>query len=328
MTQDTLNDASHQTVDPVERRQDISFTVGGHTVRGWHYPGLGERFTGPAGRAAVVMAHGLAATKDSALPAFADQLAIAGVDVVVFDYRGFGDSDGPHRQVVSPNGQLADYRGAIAAARALPGVDPERIIVWGVSFSGGHALRAAAEDPRVAAVIALTPAPDGLASVRNILGRQGVAHMFRCALAGVRDVVAALRRRAPVLVPVVGEPGTTAALSSPGALEKHLQMAGATWRNEVAARIFLRVATYRPTRFASSLRVPVLMQIADYDASAPPSAAMGAGVRARAEIRHYPCDHFDVYPGQQWFESVISHQTDFLSGHFATEGEPDTPKHP
>ncbi|CAJ1581922.1 alpha/beta hydrolase [[Mycobacterium] wendilense] len=314
----TLSPVDSDTAD--QHRDDLSFQVDGETVRAWHYPGRGERFAGPDGRPVVVMAHGLGATKDSALPGFAERLSAAGLDVVLFDYRNFGDSDGAVRQVISIRGQLADYRGAIQAARALPGVDPAKVIVWGVSFSGGHVFNVAADDPRVAGVIAMTPAPDGMAAAVQLLRNQGPLHLARSMAVGLRDVARAARRRPPVLAPIVGEPGSIAALTAPGALDKHLQMVGPTWRNELAARIFLQVGNYRPIRRAKQVRVPMLMQVADYDRSAPPAAAMNAGVRARAEIRHYPCDHFDVYPGEAWFESVVTHQIEFLTRHF---GNPD-----
>ena len=69
------------------------------------------------------MAHGLGGTKDSGLEPFATGLAEAGLDVLAFDYRGFGASGGTPRQRVSMAGQLEDYRAAMAAAARLPGVD-------------------------------------------------------------------------------------------------------------------------------------------------------------------------------------------------------------
>jgi fermentation-respiration switch protein FrsA (DUF1100 family) len=59
-----------------------------------------------------------------------------GLDVLLFDYRGFGLSGGTPRQTVSVAGQLADYRAAIAAAAELPGTDRTRVVLWGVSLSG------------------------------------------------------------------------------------------------------------------------------------------------------------------------------------------------
>jgi len=313
----TVDGAPQTSRPPQANRDDMTIEVGSQVLRGWHYTGVGDRFTSERGRAAVVMAHGLGATKDSALPDFAAALSAAGLDVVLFDYRNFGDSDGSRRQVVSPSAQLADYRAAIKAARRLPGVDAERVLVWGVSFSGGHVFALAAADPRIAGVIALTPGPDGISSMTNILRRNGVRHALRCVWAGIKDQLGALLGREPVLAPIVGRPGTLAALNAEGVLDKHLQMAGPTWRNELAARIFLRVGSYRPISEADDVHVPVLVQVADFDRSAPPRAAMRAAVRSSAEVRHYPCDHFDVYPGQEWFDAVISHQIEFLTRHFA-----------
>ena len=68
-------------------------------------------------------------------------------------------------------GQLEDYRAAMSAAARLPGVDPQRLVLWGVSLAGGHVISAAAGRDDVAAVVALTPLVDGLAA-----GRHALAH--------------------------------------------------------------------------------------------------------------------------------------------------------
>ena len=59
----------------------------------------------------------------------------------------------------------------------------------------------------------------------------------------------------------------------------------------------------------------MLVQIADFDRSAPPYAAAKAAFKARAEVRHYPCDHFDVFPGKAWHEPAVEHATRFLVRH-------------
>lgn len=149
--------------------KEIAFRSAGVECRGQHYPAQDNRFRGAAGRPVVVMAHGLAGTVDSGLEPFATGLAEAGLDVVAFDYRGFGASDGAPRQTVSMAGQVDDYRAAMAAAAALPEVDSQRLVLWGVSLSGGHVLNAAADRTDVAAVVSLTPLVDGLAAGRHAL---------------------------------------------------------------------------------------------------------------------------------------------------------------
>ena len=124
------------------------------------------------------MAHGLGGTKDSGLEPFATALAEAGLDVLAFDYRGFGASGGTPRQRVSMAGQLEDYRAAMAAAARLPGVDPRRLVLWGVSLSGGHVLAAAAGRDDVAAVVSLTPA--GRRAGRRPAGAEAPHAVARC----------------------------------------------------------------------------------------------------------------------------------------------------
>lgn len=108
---------------------------------------------GPRGRPCLVMAHGFGCTRDSGLQPFARRFSALGCDVLTFDYRGFGTSAGEPRQYVSHRRQRADWHAAVAFARTLPGVDAERIALWGTSYSGGHVLAVAADDPRIAAVV-------------------------------------------------------------------------------------------------------------------------------------------------------------------------------
>lgn len=49
----------------------------------------------------VIMSHGLGAQKDMGLHVYAEQFAQAGMAVLLFDYRGFGGSDGAPRHWVS-----------------------------------------------------------------------------------------------------------------------------------------------------------------------------------------------------------------------------------
>jgi uncharacterized protein len=143
-------------------RQDIEFTSGTDTVRGWLYtPDEGE---GPF--PVVVMAGGWCYVKEIVQPRYAEMFAAAGYAAVLFDYRGFGDSGGERRQHIDPHMQIEDYRNAISYAEALDEVDPTRIGVWGLSYSGGHSLVLAAIDPRVTCAVSQIPVVDGYLNMR------------------------------------------------------------------------------------------------------------------------------------------------------------------
>ena len=293
--------------------ETVTFTSGGDPIDAWHFVGVGSALASSAGRPVVVMAHGLGGTKDSGLREFAEPLARAGCDVLAFDYRGFGASGGSPRQTVSMLRQLEDYRAATQAARLLPGVDPARLVLWGVSLAGGHVFATAAGRDDVAAVVSLTPLVDGLAAGRHALASHTKRAMLRSSVEGFRSRIGSTR-----MMPVVARPGELGALTLEGCLEDYLAIAGPTWLNEVDAAVGLELGGHRPGKLAKQVTCPVLVQIADFDRSAPPRAAAKAAFNARALVRHYPCDHFDVWTGKAWHAQVVRHQVEFLTRLFAT----------
>ena len=139
--------------------------------------------------------------------------------------------------------------------------------------------------------------------------------MLRSTVLGVRSKVGS-----PRMMPVVARPGELGALTLDGCYEYYLAIAGPTWRNEVDAAVGLELGGHRPGAEAAKVRAPLLVQIADLDRSAPPQAAAKAALAGRAEVRHYPCDHFDVWPGKEWFDPVVRHQLLFLTRHLGAVG--------
>lgn len=303
-------------------RQTVTFDSHGTACDAWFFPGADDSpFDGPAGRPVVVMAHGFAGTKDSGLEPYARRLADAGLAVFAFDYRGFGLSEGAPRQRISMVDQADDYRSAIGEATRQSGVDAQRVILWGVSQSGGHALIVAAHRDDICAVITMVPMVNGLAAGVHHYPQVGASAMLRSTAVGIGSKLAAKAGRAPMMMPVVGRPGDKAALTSPGFYEDYLAIAGPSWRNEVDASVGLELGRFRADKAAELVDAPVLMQIADFDQAAPVHAAAKAGFAAHAEVRHYPCDHFDVFEGNDWFEPAVNHQIGFLARHLAGSRE-------
>ncbi|MDR0274613.1 MAG: alpha/beta hydrolase [Burkholderiaceae bacterium] len=69
---------------------------------------------------------------------FAGWLTARGFNVFVFDYRGYGASEG----TPSPAGCFEDSNAAIDYVRSRPDVDPARLLVFGQSLGGNHAIAA------------------------------------------------------------------------------------------------------------------------------------------------------------------------------------------
>lgn len=260
----------------------------------------------------VILAHGFAGVREARLSAFAERFAAAGLAAPVFDYRHFGASTGEPRQLLDIGLQQDDWRAAISYARTLPGIDAERIALWGTSFSGGHVVVVAAGDPRVAAVVSQAPFVDGIAA----LGAAGPVTLARMTVAGLRDETRRLRGRDPFPIAAVGPPGSVAVMTSPDAEPGYraLFAPGQSLRNEVAARVCLRIASYRPITAAANVRCPWLVCICDDDAITPPApAARAARKGPRAELRRYAnARHFEIYVGEL-FERAVADQTAFLT---------------
>lgn len=292
--------------------RELHFHSGGVRCHAWHFPAVADDADQGRRRAAVVMAHGLAGTKDSGLQPFAELFQAAGLDVLAFDYRGFGASEGQPRQMISIQRQLDDYRAAIASAQTLPGVAPGRIALWGSSLSGGHVLRVAAGRTDIAAVIAMTPLTNPLATATSIAAQYGAKAVLRSMADGVHSRIATACGRAAVMIPVVARPGERAALALAGAYDSYRNIAGPTWRNEIDASVGLEMARISTAKYLKALGAPLLVQIADWDRYVPADAVARTAVLGRGIVHRYPCDHFDVWPGNGWFDRAAADQIAFL----------------
>ena len=138
--------------------------------------------------------------------------------------------------------------------------------------------------------------------------------MAKAAIISMRSALANRVGRPAIMMKLVGRPGEAAALTADGFAASYHALAGPSWRNEIEvdAAVALELGAHRADRAAERISAPVLVQIADADRAAPPRAAAKAAFKARAEVRHYPCDHFDVFSGNEWFASTVEHQLHFL----------------
>lgn len=149
--------------------EDVEFESGGEICRGWFYrPGESSK---PG--SAVVLAGGWCYVREIVMPSYAQALAEAGVAALVFDYRNFGVSDGDDRQHIDPWSQIHDYQNALSYVAGRDDVDADRLGVWGISYSGGHALILAAIDERVRSAVSIVPVIDGYRNMRRVHGTLG-----------------------------------------------------------------------------------------------------------------------------------------------------------
>lgn len=229
-----MSTSEQSPAEAAANRREVRFRSGAQECAAWLYTPAT-----PGPRPLVVMGHGLGAVRQLRLDAFAERFAAAGWSVLVFDYRYLGASGGTPRQLIDIGEQLADWHAALAFARTLPDVDTERIAVWGSSFGGGHVLQVAADDGRVAAVVAQCPFTDGPASLLARL-RAGVLSALALTAAGLLDTAGSWFGAKPVLAPMAGAWWMPAFLVSPDTVSGASELVPAGTRLSAKASAALR----------------------------------------------------------------------------------------
>ncbi|HYM66981.1 MAG TPA: alpha/beta fold hydrolase, partial [Patescibacteria group bacterium] len=184
--------------------RDVSFkTADGLTLRGLWIPGTEHR--------TIVMVHGLGSDREEPLNK-AGYLHAAGYNLLVFDLRGRGQSDGSGTTMGYREPE--DVRSAVAEARTL---DPGPIALFGYSLGAAVAIEEAAVNPYVSAVVedsgfssagdvfmarfrTITHLPDAWAAPLIAFGEMDIG----TSLWNIRPVAMATRLHKPLLAIVGG----------------------------------------------------------------------------------------------------------------------------
>jgi pimeloyl-ACP methyl ester carboxylesterase len=179
-------------------------------------------------------------------------------------------------------------------------------------------LVAAARDGRITRLCAQCPSLGNREAVKEQIKRLGFGYVLRLLVHGQPDMVRSWLSLSPHKIPVTAPKGSIALLSDDQAFQAFSRMTPADYVNQACARILPRVDKYRPIKFASRVNCPCLLLVCDRDQIVPPDAAEHAAkaLGRKAELKHYPIGHFDIYFGE-YREKSIQDQLDFLSRHLA-----------
>lgn len=161
--------------DDLTRRDLDLFSEGTRIAASLFVPSqVGEPGAAGAGTPAIVLAHGWGGLRSN-LVRYAELFARAGFAALIFDYRGWGESDGRliyegdapltlsgvHtlpvrvlRETIDPIDRAEDIVTCLNFLSTELGIDPTRIGLWGTSYGGGHVAFVAGNDDRVKAVVA------------------------------------------------------------------------------------------------------------------------------------------------------------------------------
>jgi uncharacterized protein len=126
--------------------EEVTFTTSdGIPLRGWFVTGLG---TSARPRATILVFNGNAGNRAYRAP-LASALRHHGMNVLLFDYRGYGGNAG----VPGEHGLAADSRAVRAYLLTRSDVDPARLVYFGESLGAAVAVDLATEHPPAALIL-------------------------------------------------------------------------------------------------------------------------------------------------------------------------------
>jgi pimeloyl-ACP methyl ester carboxylesterase len=269
------------------------------------------------------MAPGFSATSHFAVfERYARAIAAIGVAVFLFDYRGFGPSEGEPRHEINAWNQARDYRSAVEFLRSLDQVDRNRVGIWGVSSSTAVASVVAATNPTIAAVVLLVPAfgeelsppdPDGTVfkTIKETVLNADLDSLDRTVV-GPLPVVSADQLHSPSLVETL-----TAFrwfIESGGSF-------GTGWKNQATFARLTTPAPFDAQVCIPHISAPILMVVAREDEESDADVARDVFATASEPKQLLTVDggHFGVlYPDTREYELSASTQQSFLQEHLVT----------
>jgi dipeptidyl aminopeptidase/acylaminoacyl peptidase len=312
---DQTDSGTIQHLEDTHLNQDVTNAIEIEDCHFWSGPGmkLAARVYRPVKDSAatespaLVFCHGFGGTKEGTPPGLASRLAQHGFCVLTFDYRGQGGSDGPKGRLV-PREQIEDAVHAVEFLARYPGVDPQRIAIYGTSFGGGIAAMAARRSPRVKAVVMTVPVTSGTAWLRSMMRHYEFEDLRARAYAAIGDKTQtgqfAMVDRLEIMVP---DPETQRRY--PGRVEMTLENV-------------YHILDYEAIAEAEQLQVPVLVMTVAGDVLVPADHARAYVERLRVpnRLKVFPIgNHFTVY--DDLLESVAGETLRWFDEHMAVNAK-------
>lgn len=298
-------------------RVGVEFESEGAALRGFLYQAVKGEPPFPL----VVMAHGTSATIPMVADRYAEAFAEAGVSVLLYDHRNLGISGGEPRQEINPWVQARGYRDAVTFASTIEDQDPNRIGIWGDSYSGGEVFLVAACDSRVRVVLAqcptlgadppeVDPTPEMFEAIRETFESGDVS-------GGPGDAIGPI----PVVSPdQLGAPSLLKPIQAYRWFIDYGGRHGSGWQNQATRITPSNTAPYSPYLCAPYVSVPSLMMVASADemVNANPEVSRRAFDLLPGEKDWYDLDggHFGLlYHPSALFDEASTVQADYLTRH-------------
>ena len=289
------------------RTEPVSFYSQGSRISAlWRSPD-----EAPDRMRAIIQGPGWLGLKDAKLYVrYHEALTAAGFGVLIFDYRGFGDSEGD-RSRLSPRDQLDDLRAAVTYAGSREDVDPDRMGAFGSGGTGGgNAILLAAADPRIGAVVSQLPVADGADWLHRMRSEDDWLAYLRALAGDRRERVLngggrLVHPREEIMVPTAERRSTTVKADVDDRIPTQISLQAAD-----------EILEYRPIEAATGLRTPLMVIAVENDATTPTDHAVrlfeaAAGPKELVIQRH--TSHYAAY--DRYWSLVTPRIVDWFDHH-------------
>ncbi len=260
---------------------------------------------------AIILCHGFAGIKELLLPAYAESFAKNGFIAIVFDYRGFGDSEGERGRLV-PQEQVVDIRNAITYLETVPEIDSEKIGLWGTSFGGANAIVTAAMDNRAKCLVVQLTFGNG---ERVITGGQSDEEKKKLQTMLTKAWQRAVTKNKPLKLSVdriLTDQQSKDFFKT--AIEKFPKLGV-----KIPVLTLQQTIEYAPENFISAVRVPIFIVAAEKDAVNPLKESEYLFEKANHPKSFYCVEdatHYEVYEGEK-FEITSQKQIEWFKKYLA-----------
>jgi pimeloyl-ACP methyl ester carboxylesterase len=260
--------------------------------------------------AALVFCPGSRVTKQTPYyHEYIPRLVADGFAVLLFDYRGWGDSEGAPGTLF-PQEQVADIRNAVTYLATREEVDAGRLGAVGMSMGGALAMAAAAVDSRIRAVVSVLGPMDGAQMLRDARREHEYVNLLgELEVDRVRRVLTGQGESTPDLAPPTPERSRTSALSQAAIPPIPLACVEA-------------IAEFRPIDVVSRISPRAAMWIAaTLDPTCPAEhsrLAYAAAGSPRRLVEIDSAEHYGTYVGH--LDEILGETVAWCTTHLAPAG--------
>jgi uncharacterized protein len=284
---------------------EITFTA----PDGVHLAGVLRRGAGDGPHPAVALTGPFTGVKEQVVGTYAEGLAARGVTTLAFDHRNFGASGGALRQHEDPGGKLTDLQAAVSHLLALD--DVTRVGLLGICLGAGYALKAAAFDGRVEALVTVAGAYNSPQAMRAGFGAEAYRAKLAELLADGTTTIPAVAPTGPAAMPG----------PEPYAYYGTERGAAAGWRNEVTTASIHALLTLDAAIGADFLSgTPVRVIHGTRDDYCSPEGAQAVYDRLdgpRELVWLETTNHIDLYDRPEYVEPAVDLCAEWFTSHLS-----------